>query len=394
MGKRNYDDWLAAFLRYADSSETPIKMLYWSGVSAIAGALQRRVYIDQGRFQLYPNFYIVLVAEPGVVQKSTTINFAIDLLKKVEGIKFAPKSCTWEAFIRLMEDGHQTEQDGFDISTEFTKNTSITVTSPEFSVFLDPTNLAMVSALTELWDCPDVFDKVTKFSGSERLEKPCVNLIAGTTPAWIRQSFDRWSREGGFVSRCIFLYEKEKRQLKAFPDKIDRAMQKKLIEDLWYMSRLDGEFKLTPEAIRFEEERYAAHYAKLASGEFVATSGFRDRKQAHILKLSIVISASRRDSKIITLDDIKDAEAAISLAESDFPKVFSVLDDRPEIRPFADFKEVISFEKRIRKETLYRRFTDKYLVREMNDAIAALLTTEQIAAVNEDGRTYYLWKGD
>lgn len=393
MGKRNYEDWLTAFLKYADSSETPLKMLYWSGVSAIAGALQRRVFIDQGRFQLYPNFYIVLVAEPGVVQKSTTINFAIDLLKKVEGIKFAPKSCTWEAFIRLMEDGHQTEQDGFSLATEFTKNTSITVTSPEFSVFLDPTNLAMVSALTELWDCPDVFDKVTKFSGSERLEKPCVNLIAGTTPAWIRQSFDRWSREGGFVSRCIFLYEKEKRQLKAFPDKIDREMRKKLIEDLWYMSRLDGEFKLSPEAIRFEEKRYAEHYAKLASGDFTSVSGFRDRKQAHILKLAIAISASRRDSKLITLEDIKDAEEKISEAEADFPKVFSVLDDRPDIRPFSDFKETLSLEKRLRKETLYRRFSDKYLVREMNDAIAALVTMEMISVHNEDGKLYYQWRG-
>ena len=76
---RNYDDWLKAYLRYAESTEAPMHMHFWSGVSAVAGALRRRVWIDQAYFKWYPNFYIVLVAPPGIVSKSTTVGIAMNL---------------------------------------------------------------------------------------------------------------------------------------------------------------------------------------------------------------------------------------------------------------------------------------------------------------------------
>ena len=73
---RNHADWLTAFMEYASYGEAPRHMYFWSGVAAIAGVLRRKVWIDQAYFKWHCNMYIVLVAPPGIVSKSTTAGVA------------------------------------------------------------------------------------------------------------------------------------------------------------------------------------------------------------------------------------------------------------------------------------------------------------------------------
>ena len=74
---RHYEDWLTAFCDYAQHGEAPRRMYFWAGVSAVAGALRRKVWIDEAYFKWYCNMYIVFVAPPGIVSKSTTANARI-----------------------------------------------------------------------------------------------------------------------------------------------------------------------------------------------------------------------------------------------------------------------------------------------------------------------------
>lgn len=389
--RRENEDWLISFLDYAKDSETPFKVLYWSGVSAVAGALRRNVFLDQGRYTLYPNFYIVLVARPGVIQKTTTINYAIKLLKEVKDINFSPKACTWEAFITTLEGMHEMDTDGKPLSVDstVTKTAAISVIAGELSMFLDTENKFMVSALTDLWDCPDDFEKVTKFSGSEFIEKPCVNLVAGTTPAWMRESFDRFSREGGLVSRIIFVYANEKRQLVAHPVQAPKELQRKLTVDLEYIGNLKGEFRMTAEARHLSEIWYVEHNTRTDKGVTDAT-GFNERKQAHILKLAMVISASRRDTLVITDSDLQDAIVKVNEVEADFTKSFEVLHDRTELKPYADLREAIKQAGTIKKQVLIARFTHRFTMREMDEALKALASADEIEIIQ--GMTGFTFK--
>lgn len=399
MANRELGNWLEAFLDYAKPiSETPTELLYWSGVSAIAGALQRKVWIDQARYQLYPNFYIVFVADPGVIQKSTTINSAIRLLKKVPTVTIAPDATTWEGFIKFMEEKHQSDDVlTDDLTKEQTKSSAVTISASELSTFLDPKNMPMMSALTKLWDCEDIFVKLTKFSGTEELEKPCVNLIGGTTPAWIRESFDRWSREGGFVSRTIFLYGSEKRQLIAFPKtkqpKDHEAKEARLIADLNAISSLKGEYRLHVKMIELGEEWYREHDRKVKSPGYVESSGFKDRKQAHILKLCMVIAASLGESLVILPEHWLEAVERINLAEQDFPLAFSSIDDRTELRPYNEFLKVMRKEKKVERQSLYARYTNRFMLREMKGAIEAMREAGLISLDVESTRMMINWKG-
>ena len=64
---RHFKDWLSAFCDYASYGEAPRRMYHWVGISTIAGALRRKVWIDQTYFKWFPNFYVILVAPPGIV---------------------------------------------------------------------------------------------------------------------------------------------------------------------------------------------------------------------------------------------------------------------------------------------------------------------------------------
>src|SRR5882672_7836824 len=101
---RQLDNWLQAYAAYTDISEAPIAFNFWTGVTTIAGALRRQVYIDQIKFQWIPCFYTILVSPPGIVTKSSTINVGMNLLKQIDGVIVGPTSMTWQGLTKGFED--------------------------------------------------------------------------------------------------------------------------------------------------------------------------------------------------------------------------------------------------------------------------------------------------
>ena len=322
---RNYDDWLTSFMEYASYGEAPRHMYFWTGVSAVAGALRRRVWIDQAYFNWYPNFYIILVAPPGIVSKSTTAGIGMKLLRQVPGVKFGPDVVTWPALISAFAEGTE----GFELNNELHVMSPLTLESSEFGNLLNPQDKEMVDLLVALWDGkPGKFEKKTKHSGNDSVENPWINLIACTTPSWIAGNFPEYMIGGGFTSRCVFVYADQKAKFIAYPGQAvpkDLAeTEAKLVEDLTAISLLAGEFKLTSRALAWGEAWYKQHYSvknvELDSDRF---GGYIARKQTHIHKLAMILSASQRSDLIITEEHLAIADQMVSDLEPDMQFVFS-----------------------------------------------------------------------
>src|SRR5712671_3481375 len=96
---RAFPNWIEAYVHHQRYSESPESFHFWTAVSTIAGALRRRVWINQLHFQWTPNMYIILVGPPGVAAKSTSIRQGLNLLEAVPGINFGQQSLTWQALI-------------------------------------------------------------------------------------------------------------------------------------------------------------------------------------------------------------------------------------------------------------------------------------------------------
>lgn len=323
--KRNFDDWLTSYCQYASFSEAPTTMHFWSGVSAIAGALRRRVWLDMGYFKWTPCFYIIIVAPPGVVSKSTTAAIAIDLLRQVPGIKFGPQMVTWPALVKAFADS----KEEFELGDEWHPMCAMTIESSELGNLINPQDREMIDLLVTLWDSKTgALDKRTKGSGNDEVVNPWINMIACTTPAWIEGNFPEYVIGGGFTSRCIFVYAEKKDKLVAYPKRAIPPelghFKTMLLQDLEHMATaLVGPFQLDERAIEWGTLWYAQHNANppehLTDERF---AGYLARKQTHMHKLAMILSVSRGDSKIITAEDLATAEKMLFELEKTMPKVF------------------------------------------------------------------------
>lgn len=364
-GERYFSDWLQAYMEYTRASEAPDKLHLWTGISMIGGALRRCIWYDMGHFRWYPNFYIIFVAPPGIATKSTTASIGENLLREVPGIRFGPNSVTWQSlvtsFARARED--------FLIDDEtYAIQSAITIVSSELGTFLNPHDREMVDLLVELYDCrTGGWLKETKTQSNDEIVNPWINALACTTPAWIAGNFPDYLIGGGFTARCIWVYAEDKRQLVAHPsrhlasDHGDTRL--KLIHDLEVMSQLRGEVSMTEDALAYAEVWYSHNYenkVKNCSNDMMAY--YYSRKQSHLYKTAMVISASRRNDLTITVDDLETALGLLEAIELDIPKVFSQVGRTEITRSIEAIVKIVRKHKTISLSELY----STYFVRTMS----------------------------
>ena len=329
MTQRRLKDWLPAFLDYTSGTESPRIMHFWAGVSAIAGVLRRKVWIEMLRFKWHPSFYIIFVARPGIVSKTTTMDLSMDLLKQVPGIKFGPDTVTWQALVGEFVKANESFQYG----EEWLPMSPLTLASGEFGNLINPQDRDMINFYITMWDGRSTFEKVTKTSGNDTVEAPWINMIGCTTPHWIADNMPSATVGGGFTSRCIFVYAEKKEVLIAYPDehvKLEshEKLKADLIHDLEYMSTaLVGPFSIPEETRIWGRAWYEKLWSQKAGEQAYLDDdrleGYMARKQTHLHKLAMVLSASRGDDMIISLEDLVTANNFLETIEPNFDKVFS-----------------------------------------------------------------------
>jgi len=322
---RNCKNWIDSYVQYASITEAPRRMHFWSGLGALSGALRRKVWIDMRRFCWYSNMYIIFVAPPGVVAKSTTADISMELLKQVPGIKFGPDVVTWPALVTAFSGAAES----FLYEEEWHTMSPLTLVASEMGSLINPQDREMVNLYITLWDGRKTFEKVTKMSGNDTVEAPWINMLACTTPHWIADNMPAATIGGGFTSRCIFVYADTKEQYIPFVDERaaegDAELRRKLIADLEHISlNLAGPYKIEQEVRDWYAPIYQKYWetAKDRMDDTVL-EGYAARKQTHLFKTAMLLAASARDELVITLEDAMMANLMLEGVEESMDKVFS-----------------------------------------------------------------------
>lgn len=361
MGRR-FGNWLRAYVQHTRFSESPDSFHFWTAVSTVAGALRRHVWIDQREFQWTPNFYVVLVGPPGVVAKSTSIRGGMKLLEAINPpVHFGPQSSTWQALTDALEKAQEgVYVNAGDEAAEIMS--CLTIGVSELGTFLRPDNNELVDFLTDMWDGQRmVWRRQTRNVGNTTIVNPWLNLIACTTPAWLRDNFPEALIGAGLTSRMVFVYAEKKRQLVPYPAELITngeylEEEKRLIEDLEEIGKIVGEYRLSQEAIDFGVTWYEKHWTQprpthISSDRY---AGYVARKQTHIHKLALVLAAAKRDDRIITSEDLKEALAHIEIIEHDMVRVFSSIGVAPQARTTHELLATIRIHKRITNQQLWK----------------------------------------
>lgn len=399
---RELKDWLESYLEYTENSESPISYHTWCGLSVIAGALQRKVYLKWGLGRvIYPNLYAVLVGASGRTRKGVSIGIAKDFLKNLPSVTVVPESSSGrQAMILAMKRALSNFSDPTDNKIKF--HSSVTAFSEELSVFLGQGDIAYLSNLTDWYDSKDDWEYETVGRGKDTLQGLCLNLMGGTAPDWIQSMIPQEALGGGFTSRIIFIVEEVKRKI--IPKYVVTPEEERLKEllqvDLERISQLAGEITFTPEAEQLYIDWYIEQDTALSAGKPVITdprfAGYCERRATHIQKLMILCSASRGDDLKINAADFHRAHKLLSDAEKNMPKTFGGL-GKSKMSDQSD--AVINYIKKTgittRKALLQKFYRDIDPMTLANvEALVQQMGVVKIKLQPETGDKTYIWIGE
>lgn len=316
------NNWIKGFLQYTDNTEPPALFREWVAMSVIAAALKRKTYLQWGRYKIYPNLYVMLIAPPGTARKSTSMEPGEDMLKDI-GVKLAPEATTRESLIRSLAEATDTEIDVE--SGDMIMHSSLTIFNSEIAVLFGNNNTALIAALTDWYDCKDRWRYETKGSGKDDINGVYVNLLGATTPDALQRMFPKELIGGGLSSRIIYVYEEKMHKPVVFPflQEEDEEMKELLKNDLERIQMMKGDFLPTDGFLDLWAEWYLKNYDKRIFSGDPNFQGYASRRPAHVRKLAIIMSAATRRDQAVTRQNLADAIDLLERTEVKMPRVFS-----------------------------------------------------------------------
>ena len=322
--ERKLPDWIEAFMKFTHNTEPPDMFRFWTALSVIASALQRKCYVQWGSSLLfYPNLYIVLVGPSGC-RKGTAMNPGLDLIEDLGKVKVAAQATSLQALIRRLKETNYNDPDLNTGKQQF--HASMTIFSKEFTVFLGYHNRELMAALCDWYDCDRRWTYETIARKKEEIIGVWVNLFGATTPALIRTSMPLDAIGGGLTSRIIYIFEEDIGKMVLLPMETpeEEKLRELLLHDLDKISMLSGQFKYTEKFLAtWSDWRVKAHgNPPFHDDRF---DGYISRRPNHVMKLSMVMSASRGDNinqMVLTEDDLLRAIKTLEEAELKMQNVF------------------------------------------------------------------------
>ena len=312
-------------MEYTEQTESSPLFHTWCGISTIASALQKKIRLEHGRLKIYPNLYIILVAEPGIARKTQAIDYSIDIMSPIDDISRAADATTRESLIQAIE---KATHDQLMPDSTVLKHNSLTIVSRELEDFIGnkKENHRMVTTLTALFDCgskPWVYQ--TKNSGTNKLSAVYVNLIAATTPESLASCMPSAAIGGGLTSRVLFIHTDERNAKYAKPPKPPEILYKALVQDLETITRMAGVYTLSPVCDKNWEEWYNTFDGEIPYRicKDRIFNAFYSRKSTLILKVAQSLAASRSGITEIEWNTLEEAINLVEDVEKSMDKAFT-----------------------------------------------------------------------
>lgn len=380
---RRCNNWIGTYLSFTEKQESPEAFHLWVSLGVVGAALGRKVWIDRGYYKLYPNLYIILVAGSAMCRKSVALNIGRRFLEVLpDPPNVIAQKVTNEALISSMKQ----------------HNSTSIIFAPELAVFLgkDAYYSGLLATLTDMYDCPDVFEYETIKRGTERVENVWLSLFGASTPDWLKAALPGESIKGGFTSRVMFVYVRTtEKKANAQPTitTVEKELRDSLVFDLGAIQNLEGEFVLSEEGSKWFNEWYEKFFTERDGSLTEETMGYYGRKHDLVLKLSMIISASYKDSLMIDKTDLESALGIVDRQEK-------FLDDTMEKILSSDEGEQTEYvlgrirrggKKGVQYSRLLRDVSHRMKAATLKDILSTLLESGQIERL--DGNVLRVWEG-
>ena len=329
---RQLTSWLKTLQEFVEETEAPRQFWMWAGISTIAAALQRKVWLFFGAEKLYPNLFVLLVSPPAS-RKGGPVSLSKKILNELN-IPTAADSSSKRRFTKLLEQSSLTEQ--FYYKGKPMPQCAMALISTEFSSIFAVNLKEMVEVLTDVYDSQDTWRYETEGKGQDKLYNVCVNCLAATTPGWIMDNLPQSAIGGGFTSRFVMVYGDQVYKRVTIPwirsvgdlkdpSVIERheSLYKSLVKDLQHIHQnLLGPFIWEPSAYQMFDSWYHRIDDKIKETSDERLHPFVGRMHTIALKVAMCLRADYSDDLVLTVDDVKPAitlmEEVLKTASSAF----------------------------------------------------------------------------
>lgn len=291
--------WVEKVVASTREAESPERFQYWSALTAISAAIGKKVFLDRYYYKLYPNLYVFLVAKSGL-RKGNPVILTKKLMQESNTVRIISGRNSVQAILKDLAKAHSIEGGGV------LKDASGFLISGELAAFLikDPEALTILTDLYDTHANEPEWKNTTKTQGVDTLKNPCLTLLGATNEDHFKDAVPPTAIGGGFIARTLIVYESKRRVINSLmykPKVIPNI--KDLATYLKEISKLTGEFTMSPEVMKYYDEWY--HSFTLESG--LDKTGTIERMGDTVLKVAMCLALSETITLEITMKPMVEA---------------------------------------------------------------------------------------
>jgi len=173
--------------------------------------------------------------------------------------------------------------------------------------------------MTDMWDSKAEYSHKTKTSGEYLIKGPCLNWLACATPEQFVDNLPEDARSQGLLSRMLpIYYDGERIPQSLVQERVSDNTVDNLREDLADIAKMYGPMTFDKDAFKIVDEDIKAGIPPEPTDNHL--SEYVQRRVSHFIKIAIAVSASRRSTRKIMLEDWEFTKELMFAAEKQMPK--------------------------------------------------------------------------
>lgn len=378
--------WIDDVLDATKLSESPRSFIFWASMFCLGASTKRQISIQMGDlFKIYPNLYVLLVAESGLGKQ-----FPIDMSKALLSVVDKVKG------IRMVTGGQNSVQGilkslGKAVNRAngvMIRNAEAAFISGEFANFLVKDPMAF-STIMELYDtgAHDEYDKILT-NESFHLKNVFVSWLAASNMDLFQHKVDDHELKGGFLGRMLSIKEDDIENLNSLTTPLPPIDYEKLAGRLIEVSNLKGEFNWGPGAAKRYDDWYYPFYGD--KNRLRDKARFSNRLRGHVIKVAMCLSLSYKDDLLLLVEDI---EAAIRLCEPLLENVMVMTEDMGQSK-YKGLNAIITHTlihakgHKILRSKLLAMNRGEWNLKEFNDTVALLESSNIVEIDSNNGQVF------
>lgn len=320
----NGRDWIDDFMTHTDGIPSPTIFRLWSGITCIAGALERRVWITSAGDQVYPTIYTLLVGKPGT-GKSQAIRPVSSLWYATKELHIASHSVTKASLTDELNDAKRLIVCSDNTVIEYH---SLQIAASEFGVLVPAHDLDFLNFLNDIYDNNNNY-RESRRTQSRKIDavNPQINILAGTQPAYLAALLPEEAWGMGFMTRMVMVYSAERFNVRLFDKRTaNKETFGELLDGLKILLKAHGEADWEQSAMDAIQSWADAGFPP--EPEHSRLESYNSRRILHIMRLCLVSAASGGHPLLITLVDFQRALGWLIQAEETMPDIFKEMVQR------------------------------------------------------------------